>query len=48
VYASLLLLNLYWENKINSYEMKHKNFRAIYTNRDENFYAEFHVANKKQ
>ena len=26
--------------------MKHKIFRATYTNRDENFYAEFHVANK--
>lgn len=28
--------------------MDHKNFRATYTNRDENFNAEFHVANKKQ
>lgn len=24
--------------------MSHKNFRAIYTNRDENFYGELHVA----
>jgi hypothetical protein len=33
--------------------MKHKNLWAIYTNRDENFYAEsdsdrIHVANRKQ
>lgn len=33
--------------------MDHKNFRATYTNGDENFYAEsdsyrIHVANKKQ
>jgi hypothetical protein len=28
--------------------MEHKNFRATYTNLDENFYAKFHVANKKQ
>ena len=29
--------------------MSHKNFRAIYTNRDENFYGEFHLTknNKK-
>ena len=24
--------------------MNHKNFGAIYTNRDENFYGELHVA----
>jgi len=24
--------------------MSHKNFRAIYTNRDENFYGELHLA----
>jgi hypothetical protein len=24
--------------------MSHKNFRAIYINRDENFYGELHVA----
>ena len=35
-------------NKKYTHEMEHKNFRATYTNRDENFYAEFHVANKKQ
>ena len=28
-------------------EMSHKNFRAIYTNRDENFYGEFHVTKKQ-
>ncbi len=28
-------------------EMSHKNFRAIYTNRDENFYGEFHLAKKQ-
>lgn len=27
--------------------MSHKNFRAIYTSRDENFYGEFHLAIKK-
>jgi hypothetical protein len=26
--------------------MSQKNFRAIYTNREENFYGEFHVAQK--
>lgn len=26
--------------------MSHKNFRAIYTNRDKNFYGEFPVAKK--
>jgi len=24
--------------------MSHKNFQAIYTNRDENFYGDLHVA----
>ena len=27
--------------------MSHKNFRAIYINRDENFYGEFHVTKKQ-
>lgn len=36
--------------KYDTDEMSHKNFRANYTNCDENFYGEFHVAllkNKK-
>jgi hypothetical protein len=28
--------------------MSHKNFRAIYSNRDENFYGELNVAKKQQ
>jgi len=28
-------------------EMSHKNFRAIYASRDENFYGELHVAKKQ-
>ncbi len=28
--------------------MSHKNFRAICTNGDENFYGEFHVAKKNK
>jgi len=26
--------------------MSHKNYRAIYTNRDDNFYGEFHLIRK--
>jgi hypothetical protein len=33
--------------KKEKYEMSHKNFRAIYTNRDENFYGEFHLTKKQ-
>ncbi len=28
-------------------EMSHKNFRAIYANRDENSYGKFHVTKKQ-
>ena len=40
-------LNFILTQKTIDHEMSHKNFRAIYTNRDENFYGELHVAKKQ-